>query len=251
MCNLVDPRNYWSFRDLCFLWIFLFYMENYRKKWISYYGDIPTDDQGRLYDIHHIDGNRENNDISNLKAVSLEEHREIHYNQKDWHAVVLIEKRLGRIINEEIRKQIGDNNRGENNKRRIKNNKLIDIVIANLHIKSFYSWKSAIDRIEYICKKYEIKILPKSIALRLEKENVICIENKNEGKRRIGEKNPMFGKSDLQKEIQNRPEVKQKMSDALKGKNKGPQKIVTCPNCFISGGLSNMKRFHFNNCNNK
>jgi hypothetical protein len=38
-----------------------------------------------------------------------------------------------------------------------------------------------------------------------------------------------------------------KRSLAQKGKPK-PQKIVECPYCKKSGGLSNMKRWHFNNC---
>lgn len=230
-----------------FLWIFFILMEDYRKKWVKHFGPIPFDENGRRYDIHHIDGNRDNNSISNLMAVSIEEHRNIHYRQQDWHAVVLIEKRLGRIVNDEIRKKIGDNNRGENNKRRIKNNKLIDIVISNLENKNFYSWKIAIDYIDKICEKYDIKISPKSIALRLEKESVILIENKNDGKRRLGNKNPMYGKSELQKEIQSRPEVIKKKLEKL-CISKGPQNIVTCPNCLKIGGISNMKRYHFNNC---
>jgi len=28
----------------------------------------------------------------------------------------------------------------------------------------------------------------------------------------------------------------------------GPQQIITCPHCMKSGGISNMKRYHFDNC---
>lgn len=41
-------------------------------------------------EIHHIDGNHENNDPDNLLAVSIEEHLDIHYRQKDWGAVQAI-----------------------------------------------------------------------------------------------------------------------------------------------------------------
>jgi hypothetical protein len=56
---------------------------SYRKIWESYYGPIPKD---QLYDIHHIDGDRSNNNISNLKLVTPREHYDIHYAQKDWGA---------------------------------------------------------------------------------------------------------------------------------------------------------------------
>jgi hypothetical protein len=39
-------------------------------------------------------------------------------------------------------------------------------------------------------------------------------------------------------------EVRQRKSDALKGK---PQKIITCPHCGKSGG-NNIKRYHYDNC---
>lgn len=62
----------------------LFYMSNYyRKIWEDAYGPIPKDDQGRSYEIHHIDGNRNNNELSNLMCVSIEDHIKIHTNQGD------------------------------------------------------------------------------------------------------------------------------------------------------------------------
>jgi hypothetical protein len=58
------------------------------------FGSIPIDENGVNYDIHHIDGNRKNNDISNLRAVSLQEHYDIHYNQGDWMACQRIMMRM-------------------------------------------------------------------------------------------------------------------------------------------------------------
>ena len=43
-------------------------------------------------------------------------------------------------------------------------------------------------------------------------------------------------------------EHKLKNSVSQKGISKGPQNIVHCPYCVISGGLNMMKRWHFNNC---
>lgn len=69
-------------------------MENYRKIWEKVNGPIPLDERGRKFEIHHIDGNRENNDISNLKCISMEEHFKIHYDQGDWAAAFRIAQRL-------------------------------------------------------------------------------------------------------------------------------------------------------------
>ena len=67
---------------------------HYRKIWEEYHGkDIPAG-----YEIHHIDGNRSNNDPSNLLCVSIEEHLQIHKQQEDWGAVQAI---LSRMSNQE------------------------------------------------------------------------------------------------------------------------------------------------------
>ena len=41
-------------------------------------------------EIHHIDGNHQNNNIENLLAVTPDEHYEIHYKQGDYAAALLI-----------------------------------------------------------------------------------------------------------------------------------------------------------------
>lgn len=73
------------------------YKENYRKIWINYYGSIPIDENGRSYDIHHIDGNKNNNDITNLLAVSIKDHFEIHYKQGDYEACKAISLRINNL----------------------------------------------------------------------------------------------------------------------------------------------------------
>ena len=75
---------------------------NYRKIWENNFGKIPLDEQGRSYEIHHIDGNRKNNKISNLVCVSIEEHFNLHFVQQDWAACQAILMRLNNT-NDEIR----------------------------------------------------------------------------------------------------------------------------------------------------
>jgi hypothetical protein len=66
----------------------------YRKIWEEHNGKIPVDDKGRTFEIHHIDGNRNNNDISNLLCVSIEEHYAIHLRQGDWNACLRMSERM-------------------------------------------------------------------------------------------------------------------------------------------------------------
>ena len=73
----------------------------HRLIWESVNGSIPKDNNGRSYEIHHIDGNHTNNDISNLKLVTIQEHYDIHFSQEDWHACKLIALRMN-IDPEEI-----------------------------------------------------------------------------------------------------------------------------------------------------
>lgn len=54
-------------------------MANYRKIWEEHNKrKLPPD-----MEIHHIDGNRENNNLSNLLAVTIQEHYDIHKSQGD------------------------------------------------------------------------------------------------------------------------------------------------------------------------
>jgi len=78
---------------------------NYRKLWEQTYGVIPKDKYGRTYDIHHIDGNRNNNSITNLICLSLEDHYKIHLKQfeetkseKEFRSLVFLAKRLNKDV---------------------------------------------------------------------------------------------------------------------------------------------------------
>jgi len=69
---------------------------NYRKIYEQHYGPIPEEANGRSYEIHHIDGNHTNNDPSNLQAVTLQEHYNIHYAQSDWSACQIMSVRMSK-----------------------------------------------------------------------------------------------------------------------------------------------------------
>lgn len=62
----------------------------YKKIYKAHYGAIPVEANGRTYEIHHIDGNHDNNDPANLVAITLQEHYDIHYAQGDYGACHLM-----------------------------------------------------------------------------------------------------------------------------------------------------------------
>ena len=67
---------------------------NYRKIYENHVGPIPYDEEGRKYHIHHIDGNRKNNQPDNLLAVSIIDHLIIHESQGDWAACLRLSSML-------------------------------------------------------------------------------------------------------------------------------------------------------------
>jgi hypothetical protein len=66
----------------------------YKKIFIHHHGRLPIEPSGRVYEVHHVDGNHKNNHPLNLKAVTLQEHYDIHYQQGDFRACTLIGLRL-------------------------------------------------------------------------------------------------------------------------------------------------------------
>jgi len=87
-------------------------MEDYQFIWENHFGPIPFDDFGRKFHIHHIDGNRLNNSIQNLKCLSVQDHYNIHYEQKDYYACFLLARRFLKYNEEELnnlRKLVGEN----------------------------------------------------------------------------------------------------------------------------------------------
>lgn len=58
----------------------------HRRAFIKAYGRPPKPG----YHLHHIDGNYSNNSVDNLVELTPKEHYDIHYNQGDWAACILL-----------------------------------------------------------------------------------------------------------------------------------------------------------------
>lgn len=68
----------------------------YRKIYEQHYGPIPKDSDGRTFEVHHKDGDNSNNDPSNLVALTIQEHYDVHYAQGDLSACHMIALRSGK-----------------------------------------------------------------------------------------------------------------------------------------------------------
>jgi hypothetical protein len=67
---------------------------NYRKIYEQHHGPIPIDSDGRRYEVHHVDGDHNNNDPNNLRAVTIQEHFNIHLERGDWWACMRIAQKM-------------------------------------------------------------------------------------------------------------------------------------------------------------
>ena len=74
--------------------------KKHRKIWHDHYGQIPFDENGISYEIHHINGDHNDNRIENLKCVTIAEHFDIHFSQGDYFACKAILKRI--LYNKQI-----------------------------------------------------------------------------------------------------------------------------------------------------
>jgi hypothetical protein len=113
-----------------------------------------------------------------------------------------------------------------------------------------------------------------SVIRKGKKTGISCFKNfteeqldnhkKNLSVKMSGENNPMYGKQSMaDKSSEEIASWKQKISDTTKGRPKseetktkmrhtrGKQEEAICPECNFSGGSSNMKRYHFENCSVK
>lgn len=178
---------------------------NYRKIWEQVHGQIPKDEQGRTYDIHHIDGNRKNNSIENLICLSLEDHYKIHLKQfeetnseKEFRSLVFLSNRIGKkvenltgwTVSQETREKIRNTLKGKKRPpevvQKVKE-KLIgfkwseeDIKSRSEGLKNFYKENDRESRTEWrkkISDKHKGKILTEETKEKLSKHNSKLSDN--------------------------------------------------------------------------
>lgn len=167
-------------------------MKNYRDIWIKHNGSIPKDELGRSFEIHHIDGNRDNNDIDNLQCVSIQEHYDIHFRQGDEGACHAIRIRIGKesvatgwTHSEKTRKKISEAHKGrKQTPDHIEKARLGRL--ANLHKrkKPVYS-EDGMERLKKSNKTREVK----EETRRKRSESMKKVKKTEEWKRKISESN--------------------------------------------------------------
>jgi len=215
-------------------------MIDYRKKWENHYGPIPIDKNGITYDIHHIDGNRNNNDITNLKAVSLEEHCKMHLEQGDLLSAYLVAKRMGKYF-------IGWNHKEETKNKMSK---------AKTGKKLSEETKKKISKAntgKKLSEETRKRISEAKKGRKLSEDHKQKLSDAKRSKYKRGNQHGLFGKTRPdhsaklkgRKGIVHTDESKQKMSIAKTGI---PRNKLICPYCGKIGGDGIMKRWHFSNC---
>lgn len=179
------------------------------KKW---HGTIPTDEHGRTYDIHHKDGNHQNNSPENLIAVPIQEHYNIHYQNGDYSACVLIAVRMKMSV-EEISK-----------------------------LTSMAARKRVADGTHHWLSKEHSENVKSSIRRRVNDGTYHMLGGEIQ-------KDFQLKRSYNKTHQWNGPDHNY---DKLKNGTHASQKKWTCPHCDVSGkGSTNAKRWHFDNCKNK
>jgi hypothetical protein len=203
-------------------------MSIYRKIWQQHHGPIPRDRSGRSLEIHHIDGDHSNNDISNLKLVTIEEHYQIHYDQGDWNACLRMSYRMG--ISPKEKSDLA------------KKNALKRIADGTHH------WQGPDHNRDLVSRGIH-PFLDKEAA---RQRNLRRIAKGTHNL--IGDKNPVHkliaqGQHHFQTNNPSSRLIKQGTHHFL---TNHPNKIqVQCPHCGRIGGSTNMKRYHFDRCKKK
>lgn len=201
-----------------------------REVWKSYFGEIPLGRDGKRCDIHHVDGNKNNNDISNLKCVSVQEHYDIHYKQGDWEACRALGLRLN-LTSEELKElynKIAETQRGKKKDPFPKVtckycSKLISTNTIKMH--------------ELQCKNNPERVFIPNV------KNSERYAGIKRAPYKEGIKKPNVSKALTGRNIPE--EVKEKIKATLTGKK---YEKLKCPYCGKVGGLNVIKRWHFDNC---
>lgn len=201
-------------------------MTTYRDIWKTHNGTIPKDSDGVSYEIHHIDGNHQNNEISNLKCVSIEEHFTIHLEQGDLSAALRILTKIN-VLKKNL--DLG-----------VTPSSLAQYMMANgLGVWSSEAKQKALETKRRTKKGYchnlELQSKGGKLGGKVGQPKSMEVQK---------EKGVGFYSSERQRELSKR--AAGKGGKAQKGKNK-PK--VICPHCGkTGGGQALMNRWHFDNC---
>lgn len=245
----------------------------YRKIYENHFELIPIDKDGRTYDIHHIDNNHKNNDISNLKAVSIQEHYDIHYSQGDWAACLYISTRMN--LSPEKISMLSTN---QNNKR-VKNRthpwlsgKSQSETQQRLVKEGKHHWlggdvqrRQSKKLLQEGKHNFQIENFQRNIQLRLVEEGIHHFQNSEFQRRHANKRvkdgtHPFLGKGDdvsqrnirrlkdgthpfLRKDLQ-----RQNNLDRVANGTHPSLIIHICPHCNKQGKGGAMKQWHFDNC---
>lgn len=240
---------------------------NYRKIYEHHHGTIPKDEQGRSYHIHHIDGNRLNNNPSNLVAVSIEEHYNIHLSQGDLNACLILSNQLN-ITGEEL-----SNIARERNRQLVEQGKHPFQQSEFIQQNKERSRQLANKRVQDGTHHFLDKEMATARNLRWSQEGTNPFLNCGDW---VRERNlqqvkdgthPFLNQGAKVRERNNRqlaegthPFLDKDMARRrnLKRVEEGTHKFLTmnkekliCPHCDKSGSYPNMKRWHMDNCKSK
>ena len=205
---------------------------HHRRIYEAHYGPIPKDSDGRTYEIHHIDGDHNNNEISNLKCVPIQEHYDIHYSQHDWAACLLLS----------VRMEISPTKRSE-----LSRNCQLALLKNGTH--HFLQRPDGTSQSSDMVLSGTHPFLGSEGAKRRNKKRV------EQGTHNfLGEMNPNTEK--LKKGIHHfqldNPSTKRIKNGTHHFLHDHPNKVqVTCPHCGCCGGKINMNRYHFDKCKTK
>ena len=192
-------------------------MSIYRKIYQQHFGAIPKDSNGRSMEIHHINGDHNDNRIENLKLVTIDEHYDIHLQQGNYVACLKMLRRMS--LSEDERFKIQSEISKKSNAERIANG-------THPFLSSNFQKKHALKRIQ-------------------------------EGRHHfIGDSNPVYKQIKsgtnlfLNSEWQKNKGKKTSASMSLKYKNgTHPSQIrETCPHCGKTFSKPNITRWHGDRC---
>lgn len=201
----------------------------YRKIFENHHGSIPVDQTGRKYEIHHKDGNHNNNDPSNLVALTIQEHLNAHHIRGDWAACFRIAQRM-KLSPEEIREYA-----------RKRTEKQLQQGIHNFQREDVKNKTKA-----RLAEQYSLGIHPFQDRERARARAIARVQN---GTHNLLDREAASKRSKARVANGTCNLVGGSQQRKMLAEGKHPSQITQiCPHCQKSGKASAMKRWHFDKC---